>query len=52
MYVVRLKGRWNSEVMHQVKVRSNADRVSHRQPHFIYSEDEKLKIMEKFQRVL
>lgn len=50
MYVVQLKGKWNSEVLHKVKMRSNADRVSHNQPHFIYSEDKILKIMETIQR--
>lgn len=50
MYVVQLKATWNSEVLHKVKMRSNADSVSYSQPHFIYS-DETLKIMEPIQRV-
>lgn len=51
MYEVQFKGRWNSEVLHEVKMRNNADRVSHSQPHFIYSEGKILKIMETIWRV-
>lgn len=41
----------NSEVIHMVKVRSNADSMIYSQLHHIYSEDEILKIMETIHTV-